>query len=179
MSTAGSARWWGHRFRARLAAIVPAPEKEVAMRHPLVFAAILTAACAAHADTPRAAPIEPPQPAAQVETPRASSRLRLSIALIEPSGITLAERKIEAPLGGEGDVSVKKDNRTVSVKTTVRLGDKAGCHRIDLKVQDRDIDSFGQFSKKEWETTGEACGAQAVTLGPRQETRVRISVERI
>jgi hypothetical protein len=150
------------------------------MRHPLVIVAMLGAACAAHADTPKASALaDSPKPSAQVDTPKASGRLRVSIALIEPSGITLAERKIEAPLGGEGDVSVKKDNRTVSVKTTVRAGDKAGCHKIDLKVQDRDIDSYGQFSKKEWETTGEACGAQAVTLGPRQETRVRVSVERI
>ena len=107
----------------------------------------------------------------------APPRVSLTLSFIEPSGKTLAEKKIEAILGSETPTDVHDKNRTITVKTTVRLAAKADCYTAEIDVRDQDIDPSGHFSKKEWKTRGEVCGGFYITLGPRDETRVRIAVQ--
>jgi hypothetical protein len=109
--------------------------------------------------------------------PAGPPRVSVTLSFIEPSGKTLAEKKIDAILGSETPAEVKDKNRTITVNTTVRLAAKAGCYTAAISVKDQDIDPGGRFSKKEWKTQGEVCGGFYITLGPRDETRVRIAVQ--
>jgi hypothetical protein len=98
------------------------------------------------------------------------------LAVVEPSGVTVAERRVEVGYGEEGTAVIRKGNRAIDLKLTARPGNKAGCFMVEVALKDRDIDSTGQFSKKEWKTTSQVCGGQPTTLGPTDDTRVRISV---
>jgi hypothetical protein len=115
--------------------------------------------------------------AAPAPSASAPPRVSLTLSFIEPSGKTLAEKKIEAILGSETPTEVRDKNRTMTVKTTVRLAAKPDCYNAEIDVRDQDIDPSGHFSKKEWKTRGEVCGGFYITLGPRDETRVRIAVQ--
>jgi hypothetical protein len=125
------------------------------------LAAVFALALAA---PPQAAPAGPP-------------RVAVTLTFIEPTGKTLAEKKLDAILGSETPTDVKDRNRTVSVKTTVRAAAKPDCYIAEIDVRDQDIDPSGHFSKKEWKTHGEVCGGFYITLGPRGETRIRIAVQ--
>jgi hypothetical protein len=105
-------------------------------------------------------------------------RVAVTLSFIEPSGRTLAEKRIDAILGSETPTDVKDKNRTITVKTTVRVAAKPDCYLAEIAVRDQDIDPSGHFSKKEWQTRGEVCDGFYITLGPRDETRVRIAVQR-
>ena len=111
-------------------------------------------------------------------TPVAPPKVAVTLSFIEPNGHTLAEKKIDAVLGSETATDVRDKNRTISVKTTVRMAQKDDCYLAEIAVRDQDIEPSGQFSKKEWQTRGEVCGGFTITLGPHDETRVRIAVNR-
>jgi hypothetical protein len=115
----------------------------------------------------------PPQP-----SPAGPPRVAVTLSFIEPNGKTLAEKKIDAILGSETPADVRDKNRTITVKTTVRMAAKPDCYNADIDVRDQDIDQSGHFSKKEWKTHGEVCVGFYITLGPRDETRVRVQVQR-
>jgi hypothetical protein len=117
-----------------------------------------------------AAPLQAP--------PAGPPRVSVNLSFIEPSGRTLAEKRIDAILGSETATEVRDKNRTIAVKTTVRVAQKADCYLAEIAVRDQDIDQAGHYSKKEWSTRGEVCGGFYITLGPRDETRVRIAVQR-
>jgi hypothetical protein len=117
-------------------------------------------------------------PAPALAASNAPPRVAVHLAFIEPTGKTLAEKKIDAVLGSETATEVKDRNRTISIKTTVRVAAKPDCYLAEIAVRDQDIDPAGRFSRKEWQTRGEVCGGFFITLGPREETRVRLSVER-
>jgi hypothetical protein len=105
-------------------------------------------------------------------------KVAVTLTFIEPSGKTLAEKKIEAIIGSETPTDVKDKNRTITVKTTVRTAAQADCYLAEIDVRDQDIQPSGHFSKKEWKTRGEVCAGLTITLGPRDETRVRVAVQR-
>jgi hypothetical protein len=100
----------------------------------------------------------------------------VTLAFVDPSRRTLAEKTIEAILGSEASTEVKDKNRTITVKTTIRVAAKTDCYLANIEVRDQDIDPSGHFSKKEWKTGGEVCNGFTITLGPRDETRVRVGV---
>jgi hypothetical protein len=110
--------------------------------------------------------------------PAGPPKVSVSLAFIEPSGKTLAEKQIEAIIGSETATDVRDRNRTIKVKTTVRVAQKPDCYLTEIAVHDQDIDPGGRFSKTEWSTRGEVCRGFTITLGPRNETRVRIGVLR-
>jgi hypothetical protein len=110
----------------------------------------------------------------------AATRISVDMTLIEPSGATVAERKVEVPLGRTETVNVERNQgRTVSIETTLSAGKKAGCFKINLVVRDRRIDATGHFAKTVWQSATEPCDAQPVTLGPKNETQVRVSLKRV
>ena len=98
------------------------------------------------------------------------------VTLVEPSGVTIADRKIDVALGEEGTALIRKATRAIDLKLTVRVANKPGCYMVDVAMHDRDVDASGEFSNKEWKTTGQVCGGQPTTLGPTNDTRVRIAV---
>jgi hypothetical protein len=98
------------------------------------------------------------------------------VAVVEPSGATVADRKIEVAFGEEGTALIRKAARAIDLKLTVRPANKPGCYMVDVSLKDRDVDASGQFSTKEWKTTAQACGGQPTTLGPSNDTRVRVAI---
>jgi hypothetical protein len=108
----------------------------------------------------------------------APPKVSVTLAFVEPSRRTVAEKTIEAILGSETTAEVKDKNRTITVRTTIRVAPKPDCYLADIAVRDQDIDPSGHFSRKEWKTGGEVCNGFTVTLGPRDETRVRVGVTR-
>jgi hypothetical protein len=108
----------------------------------------------------------------------APPRVAVTLTFVEPTGRTVAEKTVDAILGSETPVEVKDKNRTINVKTTVRTSVKADCYLAEIAVRDQDIDPSGHFSKKEWQTRGEVCSGFSITLGPRDETRVRVAVQK-
>ena len=102
----------------------------------------------------------------------------IDLALVEPSRASWGDTKVDAILGSSTTTELRQKNRTVAVTMTVQVAQKADCYRVDLVVHDREIDSTGRFSKKEWQTRGESCGGFSITVGPRDETRVRVAVRR-
>jgi hypothetical protein len=106
----------------------------------------------------------------------AAPTVTADVAVLEPSGVTVADRKIDVALGEEGTAVIRKAARAIDLKLTVRNANKAGCYMVDVSLRDRDVDASGQFSNKEWKTTGQACGGQPTVLGPTNDTRVRIAV---
>jgi len=106
----------------------------------------------------------------------APAALIADVTVVEPNGMTVAERRVEVALGEEGVAIIRKGNRAIDVKLTARPGAKLGCYMVDLSVKDRDIDSTGQFSTKEWNTRSQLCGGLPNTLGPANDTRVRLAV---
>jgi hypothetical protein len=108
--------------------------------------------------------------------PPGAPRVAVNLTFIEPGGKTLAEQKIDVILGSETATEVKDKGRTIKVRTTVRLAQKSDCYLAEIVVNDQSIEPSGHFSKKEWKTHGEVCNGFYITLGPRDETRVRIAV---
>jgi hypothetical protein len=106
----------------------------------------------------------------------APPKVSVTLSFIEPSGRTLGEKTIEAILGSATPAELKNSNRTINVNTTVRVATKADCYQAEIMVRDQDLDPSGHFSKKEWKTAGEVCEGFSITLGPRDETRVRLAV---
>src|SRR5438874_2532075 len=70
------------------------------------------------------------------------------VVVVEPTGMTIAERKVEVSFGEEGTAVIRKGNRAIDIKLTVRPSNKVGCYMVELSFKDRDIDSTGQFSNK-------------------------------
>jgi len=104
--------------------------------------------------------------------------LSVGLSFVEPNGKMWGDKQIDAVLGSETPAEFKDKGRTIKVKTTMRLASKADCYTAEIAVHDQDIDATGRFSKKEWKTRGEVCRDFYITLGPRDETRVRISLQR-
>jgi hypothetical protein len=104
-------------------------------------------------------------------------KVSVDITIIETTGTTLAERKIEARLGTTEAVFVQQGNRTISVDATINSGTRPGCYKVDLVVRDRTIDASGRFGKTVWQSGTEPCDPQPITLGPKEEVRVRIAVK--
>jgi hypothetical protein len=104
-------------------------------------------------------------------------KVSVDMTIIEASGTTLAERKIEARLGTTEAVFVQQQNRTISVDATINPGTRPGCYKIDLVVRDRTIDASGRFGKTVWQSGTEPCDPQPITLGPKEEVRVRVAVK--
>lgn len=125
---------------------------------------LLLALAALVAAPPQAAPGGPP-------------RLSVGLSFVEPNGKMWGDKQIDAILGSETLAEVKDKGRTIKVKTTMRLSVKPDCYGAEIAVHDQDIDSTGRFSKKEWKTRGEVCKGFYITIGPRDETRVRISLQ--
>jgi hypothetical protein len=109
--------------------------------------------------------------------PAGPPRVGVTLTFVEPGGKSLGEKRIEAILGSETPTEWKDRNRTISVKTTVRMAAKGDCYTAEIDVRDQDIDPGGRFSKKQWKTHGEVCNGFQITLGPRDETRVRVQVQ--
>jgi hypothetical protein len=109
--------------------------------------------------------------------PSGPPRVAVTLTFVEPSGKTLTQKRVETILGSETPIEVRDKNRTITVKTTVRMAVKAECYLAEIDVRDQDIDPGGRFSKKEWKTRGEVCSGFSITLGPRDETRVRVQVQ--
>jgi hypothetical protein len=110
--------------------------------------------------------------------PSGPPKVSVSLSFIEPSGKTLAEKTILAVLGSETATDVRDKGRTIKVKTTVRVAEKPDCYLAEIAVNDQYIEPSGHYSRKEWKTRGEVCGGFYITLGPRDETRVRLAVQR-
>jgi hypothetical protein len=108
----------------------------------------------------------------------APPRVSVSLSFVEPSGRTVAEKTVDAILGSETPAEVKDRNRTITVKTKVQVAAKPDCYLANIEVRDQDIDPSGHFSRKEWKTGGEVCTGFTITLGPRDETRVRLGVSK-
>jgi hypothetical protein len=102
----------------------------------------------------------------------------VTLTFVEPSGHTLGQQTAEVILDSPTPIEFKEKNRTIAVKTTVRVSVKDGCYLTEIAVRDQDIEPSGHFSKKEWQTRGEVCEGFTITLGPRDETRVRIGVQK-
>ncbi|MES1208607.1 MAG: hypothetical protein ABUS79_21925 [Pseudomonadota bacterium] len=116
---------------------------------------------------------------ARAETPRGAASVSVNMTLVESSGATLAVRNVDVAVGGSETVTVQQPHgRSVSVQTTVSAGAKAGCYKVDLVVRDRRIDATGRFNKTVWQSATEPCDAEPITLGPKDETQVRISLRR-
>jgi hypothetical protein len=109
--------------------------------------------------------------------PAGPPRVGVTLTFVEPGGKALGEKRLDAILGSETPAEFKDRNRTISVKTTVRMAAKADCYTAEIDVRDQDIDPGGRFSKKEWKTRGDVCVGFQITLGPRDETRVRVQVQ--
>jgi hypothetical protein len=108
---------------------------------------------------------------------KSPAKVSVDMTILEASGATLAERKIEARLGTTEAVFVQQQNRTISVDTTINPGSRPGCYKVDLVVRDRTIDASGRFGKTVWQSATEPCDPQPITLGPKEEVRVRIVVK--
>jgi hypothetical protein len=109
--------------------------------------------------------------------PAGPPKVGVTLTFVEPNGKALGEKRVEAILGSETPAEFKDRNRTITVKTTVRTAAKPDCYTAEIDVRDQDIDPGGRFSKKEWRTRGEVCTGFQITLGPRDETRVRVQVQ--
>ncbi|HEX2657093.1 MAG TPA: hypothetical protein VHU40_02420 [Polyangia bacterium] len=121
-----------------------------------------------------AAPVAPPVPRA----PPTSSRLTTDIALVDITGATLERQTRNTTIGAKETLTAKKANRTVICDATFAEGDRIGCVKVDLKVTDRSIDSTGHFSRTEWTSSIQTCDAIPLTVGQKDQVRVRISVDR-
>jgi hypothetical protein len=115
--------------------------------------------------------------AAPPQAPPGAPRLSVGLSFIEPNGKSWGESRFEAVLGSATEAEAKDQGRTIKVKTTVRMAQKPDCYTADIDVHDQNIDATGQFSKTQWKTGGEVCKGFYITLGPRNETRVRISLQ--
>ena len=119
----------------------------------------------------------PPAARGAPATPTSGQRVSVEMKFVETSGATLAERRIELTLGKTETVSIPKGGRTVSAETTVTRGTKAGCHHVDVTLRDKTIDATGHFNKTTWQSASDPCGTESISLGPKDETRVQISVK--
>jgi hypothetical protein len=125
----------------------------------------------AAASTPDAGP-----PGAKA--PATSSRLTTEMALVDLSGTTLEHLKRNTTLGATETLTAKRAGRTVTCDAAFAEGDRLGCVKVDLTVNDRAIDTTGHFSRTEWRSTIQLCDAQPLTVGHADQVRVRISVDR-
>ena len=128
----------------------------------------------------QAAPAPVPVTTPERNAPSAQSSaatMSIDVSFIEPSGATLAERTSRVALGTTETISVQQGNRNVSLEATVRRGAKAGCHKIDVTLRDRRIDATGHFNKTVWQSASEPCGSAPITLGPKGETQVQVSLK--
>ena len=119
----------------------------------------------------------PPAARGAPATPSSGPRVFVEMKFVEPSGATLAERRIELTLGKTETVSIPKGSRTVSAETTVTRGTKAGCHHVDVTLSDKTIDETGHFYKTTWQSASDPCGTDPISLGPKDETRLQIGVK--
>ena len=115
--------------------------------------------------------------AAPNQAPVAATRFSLEMSLIERSGATFADRNVDAALGVTETTTVQRKSRTVTIDTTVTAGNKPGCYKIAVVLRDRTINPTGHFNKTEWQSSTEPCDTQPVTLGPKEEIRLRIAVK--
>jgi len=118
--------------------------------------------------------------AAPPQAPQAlpgAPRLSVGLSFIDPNGKSWGDSRIEVILGSETPAEVKDKGRTFKVTTTMRMAQKPDCYTADIDVRYQEINSTGQFSKTQWKTGGEVCKGFYITLGPRTETRVRISLQ--
>ncbi|MEP6654046.1 MAG: hypothetical protein ABJA82_11855 [Myxococcales bacterium] len=118
----------------------------------------------------------PPAARGAPATPTSGQRVLVEMKFVEPSGATLAERRIELTLGKTETVSIPKGSRTVSAETTITRGPKAGCHHVDVTLRDKTIDETGHFNKTTWQSASDPCGTDPISLGPKEETRLQIGV---
>lgn len=118
----------------------------------------------------------PPTTAQPSPPPVPATRLGLELTFTDPSGGMLGTRNVEVPLGKTETVSVQQAGRTVSAEISARAGARAGCHRIEVILRDKTINTSGQFNKTVWESFSEPCGEASFTLGPKGETRMRVNV---
>ena len=125
---------------------------------------------------PAGAQTLPPAARGAPATPPAGQRVLVEMKFVEPSGATLAERRIELTLGKTETVSIPKGGRTVSAETTVTRGTKAGCHHVDVTLRDKRIDETGHFDKTTWQSASDPCGPEPISLGPKDETRLQIGL---
>jgi hypothetical protein len=125
-----------------------------------------------HAASPPAASAATPKPAPT------SSRVTADIAVLDVSGTTLEHQTRNTTIGAKETLTSKRANRTVSCDATFGEGDRLGCVKVDLTVTDRSIDSTGHFSRTEWSSTIQTCDAVPLTVGQKDQVRVRISVDR-
>jgi hypothetical protein len=116
---------------------------------------------------------------ARADVPKNALKVSVDMTIIEPNGMTLSRKTIDVALGATEAVVVQQGNRTVSVDTTINPASKAGCYKVDLIVRNRTIDASGRFDKTVWQSSTEPCDPQPITLGPKEEVRVRISVKPI
>jgi hypothetical protein len=100
----------------------------------------------------------------------------VDLTFVDRGGATFATRKVQAILGIVETVTVHQNNRTVSLEASIRAGAKAGCHKIDFTLRDRTIDSGNRFNKTVWQSASEPCGPAPITLGPKDEMQVRVSI---
>ena len=110
--------------------------------------------------------------------PPTSLRVTADIALVDVSGATLEHQARNTTIGAKENLTVKRANRTVICDATFGEGDRLGCVKVDLTVTDRSIDSTGHFSRTEWTSTIQTCDTVPLTVGGKDQVRVRISVDR-
>lgn len=118
----------------------------------------------------------PPAGRGAPATPPSGQRVLAEMKFVEPSGATLADRRIELTLGKTETVSIPKGGRTVSAEVTVTRGPTAGCHHVDVTLRDKTIDQTGHFNKTTWQSASDPCGTAPISLGPKDETRLQIGV---
>jgi hypothetical protein len=124
----------------------------------------------------RAAP--PVAPAPVPKPPPTSLRVTADIALVDLSGATLERQTRNTTIGTKETLTVKRANRTVNCDATFGEGDRLGCVKVDLTVTDKSIDSTGHFSRTEWTSSIQTCDTVPLTVGGKDQVRVRISVDR-
>ena len=128
---------------------------------------------------PEAFAAPPPAGSAGGKAFGTSSRLTTEIALVDTSGTTLGHQTLNTKLGAKESVTAKHNDRTVECDATFAEGDRLDCVKVDLTVTDRTIDAAGRFSRTEWSSTIQTCDVQPLTVGPKDQVRVRISVGRL
>jgi len=126
-------------------------------------------------DAVAATPVAGPSDA---KPPPTSSRVTTEIALLDLSGATLGRQTFNTTFGAKETVTAKKGGRTVICDAAFFEGDRLGCVKVDLTVTDRSIDAGGHFSRTEWRSTIQTCDAQPLTVGQKDQVRIRISVDR-
>jgi hypothetical protein len=102
----------------------------------------------------------------------------VEVTFLTNGGATLGRRNAVLLLGKTETVSLPLGGgRTLTADLTITAGTKAGCQHIDVIMRDNNIDASGHFNKTVWHSASDPCGSVIMTLGPNEETQLRINLK--